>query len=62
MGMPADMSQRKTLARVDDVNRRNRIATARDIIYKKNYTVHSAPVERLLQNESLVPTAVSITP
>ena len=57
------MTQRVTLARVDDVNRRVRVAAAREIIYekgKKNYTVHSAAVEKLLKEDSLVPTAVRI--
>jgi hypothetical protein len=58
MGMRQDMTQRKTLARVDSAERRNRVATAREHIYQKNYLVDGAPVERLLQNDSLVPTAV----
>jgi anti-sigma28 factor (negative regulator of flagellin synthesis) len=56
--MHRDMAQRMTLARVDDLKRRNRIEAAREAIYNKNYAVDSAPVEKLLQEESLVPTAV----
>jgi hypothetical protein len=67
MGMRQDMTQRETLARVDDTDRRNRVATAREHIYEKNYLVHGAAVERLLQKDSLVPTtvrtsALAITP
>jgi hypothetical protein len=58
MGKPRDMAQRKTLARVDDVDRRHRVATARDLIYEKNYAVDSTAVKRLLEKDSLVPTAV----
>jgi len=60
MGKPRDMAQRITLARVDDASRRHRVATARNIIYEKQYAVHSTAVENLLQADSLVPTAVRI--
>jgi hypothetical protein len=56
--MARDMNQRQTLARIDDVNRRNRIAVARRLIYEQNYQVNSAAVENLLQEESWVPTVV----
>jgi hypothetical protein len=52
------MTQRKTLARVDDLSRRNRVASAREVIYEKNYAVDSKPMEDLLKVDSLVPTAV----
>jgi hypothetical protein len=58
MGKPRDMTQRETLARVDDMNRRGRVAAARKSIYEKNYAVNSTAVERLLHEDSLVPTAV----
>jgi hypothetical protein len=58
MGQHRDMTQRETLARVDDVSRRNRVASAREIIYEKNYAVDSKAVDNLLQVDSLVPTAV----
>ena len=60
MGRPRDMSQRVTLARVDDANRRHRVAAAREIIYEKNHAVNSTAVEKLLRENSLVPTAVCI--
>jgi hypothetical protein len=52
------MAQRETLARIDNVNRRSRVAAARESIYEKNYSVNSVAVENLLKNDSLVPTAV----
>jgi hypothetical protein len=58
MGKHRDMAQRDVLVRVDDVDRRHRIATARNLIYEKNYGVDSAAVKRLLQKDSLVPSAV----
>lgn len=58
MGTHRDMVQRVSLKRVDDLNRRSRIETAREIIYTKNYKTDSKAVEGLLQEDSLVPTAV----
>jgi hypothetical protein len=60
MGKPRDMMQRKTLARVDNMTRRNRVASARECIYERNYAVDSAAVQNLLKEDSLVPTAVCI--
>jgi hypothetical protein len=62
MGKQRDIRQRKTLARLDDVDHRHRVAVARDLIYKKNYAVDSTAVKRLLGKDSLVPTAVRICP
>jgi hypothetical protein len=59
MGMPRDMKQRETLARVDDEARRRKIHIAREIIYEKQYAVDNGNVEALLQEQSLVPTSVS---
>ena len=61
MGMPRDMTQRMTLARVDDVKRRNRVEAAREAIYMKNYGIDSQAVENLLQEHSLVPTVVWVS-
>jgi len=58
MGKHRDMAQRETLARVDDLSRRNRVASAREVIYEKNYAVDSKAMEDLLKVDSLVPTAV----
>ena len=52
------MAQRRTLARIDNVKRRNRVEMAREKIYEKGYVVDSKAVETLLQEDSLVPTAV----
>jgi hypothetical protein len=52
------MVQRISLERVDDLHRRNRIGVAREIIYTKNFKTDSKAVEALLQEDSLVPTAV----
>jgi len=54
------MKERKTLARVDDEIRRQKVELARDIIYNKNYAVDNENVEAILKPESLVPTAVGI--
>jgi hypothetical protein len=59
MGMPLDMMQSQTLARVDNEDRRRKIAIAREIIYDKNYAVDTENVETLLQPQSLVPSSVS---
>ena len=58
MGMRRDTAQRKTLARIDDVKWRNRVEMACEKIYEKGYVVDSMVVEDLLQEDSLVPTAV----
>ena len=58
MGMCRDLAQHKTLARIDDVKRRNHVDTAREKIYEDGYVVDSMVVENLLQEESLVLTAV----
>ncbi|KAH7904408.1 hypothetical protein BJ138DRAFT_1138545 [Hygrophoropsis aurantiaca] len=57
LGMARDMAQRRTLARTDDAHRRNAISNARKLIYEQGWAVDSAPVERLLKPDSLVPTA-----
>jgi hypothetical protein len=60
MGMPRDMMQRKSLMRIDNVQRRSRVEAARKAIYVKNFAIDSVVVENLLKEESLVPLAVSI--
>ena len=52
------MRQRKTSTQVDDENRRHCVVAARRAIYEKNYAVNSKTVNRLLQEDSLVPTKV----
>jgi hypothetical protein len=60
MGMAHDMTQRKSLVRIDNVQRRNRIEAAREAIYVKNSAIDGVAVQNLLKEDSLVPTAVSI--
>jgi hypothetical protein len=60
MGTCQDMAQRESHKRVDDLDRRHRVASAREAIYEKRYAVNSAGVERLLFADSLVPTIVGI--
>jgi hypothetical protein len=58
LGLPKDRQQRVQFARVDNLQRLNKISSARRIIYEDNYLVNSAAVERILKEESLVPTSV----
>ena len=60
MGMTRDLAQRVSLARVDDVDRRARVQAARTAIYENNHPVNGAAVERLLNQDSLVPSIVSV--
>jgi hypothetical protein len=60
MGTRRDIMHRTTLVRVDDVKRRIHVEAAREAIYVKNYVIDSAIVKRLLQEESLVPSAVCV--
>ncbi|RDB21901.1 hypothetical protein Hypma_011139 [Hypsizygus marmoreus] len=55
MGMAQDRNQRTSLRRTDNPIRRRRVSTARSLIYKDNYAIDSAPVERQLKETSLVP-------
>jgi hypothetical protein len=41
MGQHRDMTQREALTQVDYMSRRNRVASAREIIYEKNCAVDS---------------------
>jgi hypothetical protein len=56
--MHQDMAQHRTLTGIDDMKRHNRVETAHEKIYEKGYVVDSTAVEDLLQEDSLVPTAV----
>lgn len=59
LGTVEDINQRKKLARVDDENKRGKVAKARDHIYRRNVAVDNDAVEKLLKDQSLVPTDVS---
>ena len=52
------MTQRKTLAWIDDANRRNHVKVAHKHIYEKRNGINSKGVQNLLQETSLVPTTV----
>ena len=54
----SDLLQRKVLSRSDTAHRREKITSARKLIYKKHYAVDGTQVEELLKDESLVPTTV----
>lgn len=58
LGMARDMTQRVTMPRVDDSQRRSRISSARALIYEKNLQVNSAAVKELLRELSWVPSLV----
>jgi hypothetical protein len=60
MGMSRDLGQRVSLARVDDVDRRARVHAARTAIHEHNHPVNGAAIKRLLDQDSLVPSIVSV--
>ena len=53
-----DIQQRTDLARCDTIERREKISSARRLIYEEQYVVDTPQVEALLKPESLVPTVV----
>ena len=59
VGTNQDRKRREALVRVDNLSRRAKVESARQLIYGQNWAVDSKPVQRLLQPESLVPTEVS---
>ena len=52
------MLHRDVLARCDTAGRREKISSARRLIYEEQYVVDTPQVEVLLKPESLVPTVV----
>ena len=54
----SDLRQRILLSRTDTAQRREKIMSARKLIYEKHYAVDASHVEELLKDESLVPTTV----
>jgi hypothetical protein len=58
MGQKQDMQKRINHPRVDDLDRRDRVERARNLIYEQNYAVNSNKVKDLLYKDSLVPTNV----
>lgn len=61
MGRTRDRQQRKTLER-NPQKRGTLVSAARKLIYEKDYSVGSAPVESILKPESWVPTSVRLDP
>ena len=60
LGTKNDKRQRKSLARVDNLQYQVKISSARDIIYQNNRKVDSKLVQNFLKPQSLVPTEVCI--
>lgn len=58
MGMKRDRQRRNRLVRTDQ-QRRVRVSSSLDIIFKNGQPVNCAAIEMLLQEESWVATAVS---
>jgi hypothetical protein len=54
------MTQRVTKARIDDIQRRSKVTTARKVIYEDNRAVNCTAVEDILKDTSLVPNTVCI--
>ena len=60
VGTEYDKVHRKLSARTNDNVYREKIREAQALIYGKNWAVESAPVQRILKPQSLVPTLVSL--
>lgn len=58
MATETDMLHRRSLIRKDTPERQGKVTAAREFIYEGQYVVDAAQVERLLKDESLVPTEV----
>lgn len=58
MGTAIDKRRRQTMARTDSEHRVRVVESAREFIYEQGYTVNSDKVDKLLGDESLVPTRV----
>ena len=59
MGTKLDAKCHETLLRQDDEAKRKTVALARQFIYTDGRNINSEAVERILKDESLVPTTVS---
>ena len=60
VGMAHDTRRWQTLIWKDIKNHWKNITDAQDYIHNKNYAVDSAPVKRLLDTESFVPSVVRL--
>ena len=54
----SDLRQRILLSHSDTTQRREKVVSARKLIYERHYAVDATHVEELLKDESLVPTMV----
>ena len=60
MGMSRDLAQRVSLALVDDVDQCARVQAAWTAMYENNHPVNGVAIKRLLDQDSLVPSMVSV--
>lgn len=60
LGMPQDRQQRRTRSRVDTLQRRAKVTSARKLLYDGGYRVGSSAVENILKEDSLVPNQVKL--
>ena len=60
MGMSRDLAQRVSLTHVDDVDRCARVQAAQTAVNENNHPVNGAAIKRLLDQDSLVPSMVSV--
>lgn len=60
MGTKLDLKRRKTNRRIDDASRRDRIERSRALIFQKGVGINSQHIKNFLQEDSLVPTRVSV--
>lgn len=61
LGTVPDMRQRQSLARTDNLDRRDKVTRARDMIYKENKAVNNRASEELLKDQSLVATKAGLS-
>lgn len=61
LGTDQDSRARERLRRIDDDARNRKVDTARGLIYDSHKAVDSVPVDRILKEDSLVPTQVCST-
>ena len=60
MGMKLDMRRRRKKARRNDQDTQKKILKARKLMFSRGKSIGSAAVKHLLDDESLVPTVVSL--
>ena len=60
MGMSRDLAQRVSLACIDDIDRCSRVQAVRTAVYENNHPINGAAIKKLLDQDSLVPSIVSV--